>query len=90
MPRRNLFVGFWAGLIAGVIIAIALSGGHATPRATAQAQPQQPPVAVQRYQIFAWAHPAGSTGPGGVGTAALHGAYVLDTQSGKVWCNGSP
>jgi hypothetical protein len=85
MPKRNLVLGFWAGLIVGVIFTIALSVGLALPRAAAQAQPKEPTATVQRYQVSAWAYPALPTGPGGGGSSAMHGAYVLDTQSGKLW-----
>jgi hypothetical protein len=36
MLRRNLFVRFGAGLLAGAVGAFALMGGHATPHAVAQ------------------------------------------------------
>jgi hypothetical protein len=85
MPRRSLFVGFWVGLIAGVITTITLLGSHAAPRAAAQGLAQQPPAPVQRYQLSTWAYPAGSIGTTGSGSMAAHGAYVLDTQTGKVW-----
>jgi hypothetical protein len=94
MSRRNLFVGFWAGLAVGVVTALALSAAYAVPRVMAQPPPPGPTTsppggfrmrAVQRYQISAWAFPAGSAGPGGGGSAASYGAYILDTESGKVW-----
>jgi hypothetical protein len=40
---------------------------------------------VQRYQVSAWAFPASPNGPRGEPVAASYGAYILDTQSGKVW-----
>jgi hypothetical protein len=72
MTRMKFSIGLLAGLLLGMVAAVVLSGSYATPRALAQAQ--QPPAAPQRYRISAW-----SSGP------AFHGAYVLDTQSGKVW-----
>ena len=83
MTKKNLFVGFLTGLLLGVVVAVVLSGGYASPRAMAQAQ--QPTAAAQRYQLAAWRHPAGSVGTSGSGTQAMHGAYILDTQNGKVW-----
>jgi hypothetical protein len=85
MTTKNFFIGLLAGLLSGVVAAFVLSGGYAASRAMGQAQPQKPPPSVQRYQLAAWAHPAGSIGPNGGGTQAMHGAYVLDTQGGKVW-----
>jgi hypothetical protein len=76
MARRNRFIGFGAGLLAGVVVTIALSGGHAVPPALAQAPPASPAdlgAPPLRYQISAWARPAG------------YGAYILDTKSGQVW-----
>src|SRR4051794_36514144 len=84
MSRKNLFVGLWTGLAVGVVTALAFSGAPAVPRAMAQDQPQLSP-AVQRYQMSAWAFPAGSLGANLGGSAASYGAYILDTQSGKVW-----
>jgi hypothetical protein len=80
MPIKNSFVGFGAGLVAGVVATIALSGGQEIPRAMAQ-DPQ--PAASHRYLMQSWAYPAAvspttSYAPGS-------GAYILDTQSGKVW-----
>jgi hypothetical protein len=85
MTRKNFSVGLVAGLLAGAVAAFVLSGSYAASRAMGQAQPQKPLSSVQRYQLAAWAHPAGSVGPQSGGTQAMHGAYVLDTQSGKVW-----
>ena len=84
MSRKNLFVGLWAGLAVGVVTALAFSGAPAVPQAMAQAQPQMPP-AVQRYQMSAWAFPAGSLGANLGGSAASYGVYIFDTWSGKVW-----
>jgi hypothetical protein len=78
MPVKNSFVAFGAGLMAGVVATIALSGNHAIPRAMAQDQNTVPGL-TQRYQVSSWAHP----GAGGI--APSHGAYIIDTQTGKVW-----
>src|SRR4051812_48324853 len=80
MPERNRFVGFGAGLVAGLVIAMALSIGHATPRAIAQ-----PPLAAgPRFQISTWAY-RGAFGQQGGAFNPSSGAYVLDTQEGTVW-----
>jgi hypothetical protein len=76
-------IGLLAGLLSGLVAAFVLSGNPAASRAMAQAQ--QPPAAAQRYQLSAWAYPAGSVGNNLGGDQARHGAYILDTQSGKVW-----
>jgi hypothetical protein len=76
MTRRDWFAGFGAGLLAGVVAMIALTGGHAVPRAMGQPQPALPTdlaAPPQRYQVSAWARPAG------------YGAYILDTKSGQLW-----
>lgn len=85
MMRNRFPVGLFAGLLVGTLSAVLLSGGYATPRAIAQARTQQPTATTQRFQISAWAHPAGTYSNTGVGSNAMHGAYVLDTQTGKVW-----
>jgi hypothetical protein len=85
MKTKNSFIVLFAGLLSGVVAAFVLSGAYSTSRAMGQAQPQKPLSSVQRYQLAAWAHPAGSAGPNSGGTQAMHGAYVLDTQGGKVW-----
>jgi hypothetical protein len=72
MTRMKFSIGLLAGLLLGMVAAVVLSGSYATPRALAQAQ--QLPAASQRYRISAWGSDVGR-----------HGAYVLDTQSGKVW-----
>ena len=43
-----------------------------------------PGSALQRYTIATWAYPSGLVSPNN-GTQSQHGAYVLDTRSGKVW-----
>ena len=83
MMRNKLPIGLFAGLLVGTLSAVLLSGGYATPRAIAQAQ--QPTATTRRFQISAWAHPAGTHTITGGGSNAMHGAYVLDTQTGKVW-----
>jgi hypothetical protein len=82
MTRKNFSIGLLAGLLLGIVAAFVLSGNPNASRAMAQAQ--QPTAAAQRYQLSAWAHPAGSVANSG-GSQASHGAYILDTQSGKVW-----
>jgi predicted DNA-binding protein (UPF0251 family) len=74
-------LGVVGGLLAGLVLGTALASVFsATPLAMGQSQPQPLPVrpATPHFQIAAWAHPSGA-GP------ASHGAYILDTLSGKVW-----
>ncbi len=78
MTRKTFSLGLLTGLIVGVVAAVGFSGGHATPRALAQAQPQ-PSADPRFYLISAWAH------PGSPGGAPAHGAYVLDAASGEVF-----
>ena len=64
-------------------------------RAAGRAAPESPElvdVVIRRETLeyrytlpHAWSHPAGSVGPNLGGTNAMHGAYILDTQSGRVW-----
>src|SRR4051794_24230091 len=99
MRTRHLTVGFLAGLLMGVVASVALLSSRTLPQATAQVPsttheqprpatvqppqvPTQPPV--HRYQISAWAQPGATRDTGGF-IRPEHGAYVLDTQSGKVW-----
>ena len=83
MTKNKFSIGLLAGLLLGMAAAFVLSGNPNASRAMAQAQ--QPTAAAQRYQLAAWAHPAGSAGNNLGGDQAGHGAYVLDTQSGRVW-----
>jgi hypothetical protein len=74
MARRNVFSVFAIGLLTGVVAMIALSGGHAIPRAIAQEDPsQQPALQLYRYQVSPWA------------SSENHGAYIIDTTTGELW-----
>ena len=74
MVRRNVFFVFAVGRLTGVMGMIALSGGHAIPRAIAQDDPaQQPALQLYRYQVSPWA------------SAENHGAYIIDTATGELW-----
>jgi hypothetical protein len=79
MLKRNVSLGFWAGLAPGAVAMLALSGGQVVPRASAQQQPAEE----NRYQLQAWATRAvyGSNSF----TNASHGAYILDNSTGRVW-----
>jgi hypothetical protein len=85
MVKSAVSPGFWAGLIVGVVAVAAFSVSYALPRAMAQARNQEVTTArprgpaANRYQVSAWSYPSGT------GFGALHGAYILDTQDGKVW-----
>jgi hypothetical protein len=81
---NRYFTGLLAGLLLGVMAALVLSGGWAISRAAGQAQNVLPGSALQRYMIATWAHPSGLMNVN-QGTPSRHGAYVLDTRSGKVW-----
>jgi hypothetical protein len=74
MAQRNVFFVFAIGLLTGAFALIALSGGHALPRAMAQENPEQPPaVQLYRYQVAPWANPNS------------YGAYIIDTATGELW-----
>jgi len=79
MSRPNFSVGFGVGILVGILGTIALMGGQDVPRARAQDQATTPGLQ-QRYQLSSWAHAGASNGSG-----AMHGAFILDTQTGKVW-----
>jgi hypothetical protein len=86
MARKQLVAGFALGVLTTLVAVVLLSAGQEMPRAMAQTT-ETPPVqsSVGRYQISAWAH-AGSIGAVGAGSfQPSHGAYVLDTQTGRVW-----
>src|SRR3954454_6992778 len=67
MMRRTGLIGFGAGLLAGVVGTIALTGGHAVPRALAQVLP--PPVVtvetpvIQPQPVQVVSTPAGAASP---------------------------
>ena len=98
MTRKNVSIGFVAGLIAGLVAAFLLSGVPTVRKVMAQGyrrEQHQPPLQPmgERYRISTWAYPAGSIGTQGSGSQAQHGAYVLDSWTGKVWEireNGKP
>ena len=75
MTKMKFSIGILAGLLLSLFASFVLTGNPNASRAMAQAQqpPQQPPAAAPRYQLSAW------------GSHATRGAYILDTQSGKVW-----
>jgi hypothetical protein len=77
----------WTGFITLACLALGLlalgnrlSSGQ--PPAAKSEQAASPPI--QRYQISAWSRPAATRDTGGF-IAPTNGAYILDTQSGKVW-----
>ena len=78
MTRRNTFVGFAGGMLAGVVATLALTGDSAGPSAIAQAGQQAeqaagPPTVFPRYQISA------------VGSVSAPGALIIDNRTGVVW-----
>jgi hypothetical protein len=86
MERKTWFVGFAAGVLAGVVATIAISGGLGVPRVMAQVPGDQPtPFHAQailpppHYQLSSWGH----SGAGGIPPS--HGAYVLDIRTGQLW-----
>jgi hypothetical protein len=84
MSRTNGLVGFGAGLLAGVLLTIVLSGGQEVPRAMAQAPPTAPGPS-QRYALSAWSYPGTANDTRGSISPASYGAYIVDAQTGKVW-----
>jgi hypothetical protein len=72
VSKRDLFIGFGAGLASGLLSAATLINGNLMRRAEAQVA-AAPPAARGRFEISAWSAPG------------ISGAYVLDTQSGEVW-----
>ena len=80
MGKRQLLVGFGGGLIAGLAVGAGWLGGRALPRAEAQPGRAEPP----RFELKTWAYPGTAQGNGGV-IPGSHGAYILDTATGKLW-----
>jgi hypothetical protein len=85
MTGKNFSIGILTGLLLGSLSVIWLSG-VVNPRVMAQA-PAQQSAATQRYQLTSWAHGGRSSGGNSdnSGNQPSFGAYILDTQSGKVW-----
>jgi hypothetical protein len=79
MTRREMIVGFSLGLVVGFAVAVGCLNDRLMPRASAQAAPAEIP----RFQLRTWAYP-GFSGPNLSGQPS-HGAYVLDTVTGKLW-----
>jgi hypothetical protein len=79
MRRRDIVLGFCAGLVIALVVAVVFLSSHALPRATAQEARASAP----RYEFKVWAYP-GSSGERGPFPPS-HGAYVLDTATGKLW-----
>lgn len=77
MSRKSLIFGFAAGLLSGLLIAVTFFNARTMPRSSAQ---NAAPVEPLRFQLSAWAYPATN----GFGPAS-HGAYLLDTKTGKIW-----
>jgi hypothetical protein len=86
MARKQLVAGFVLGVFTTLAVVLVLSGGREMPRAMAQPAEAPPtPGAVGRYLASVWAHP-GAVGAAGAGSyQPSHGAYLLDTQTGRVW-----
>jgi len=78
MSRNKTALGFAAGLLIGLSVAVAWFGARGVIRAAQEVE------RTPAYQISAWAHPAASNNVTVV-DRARHGAYVIDTRSGKVW-----
>ena len=83
--RTNCFsTGLLAGLLFGVIAAYMFSGGSAhVPCGRRGSKPRARfgPATLHDCHLGV---PVGAHGPN-YGTHSEHGAYVLDTRSGKVW-----
>jgi hypothetical protein len=91
-PKR--FIGWFAvGFVPTLVGCFISSSGRWLPRAAAQdlTLPLQYHTLVDelsadagRYQISNWAIPAASSSAGSY-TSASHGAYIIDTRSGRIW-----
>ena len=81
MTRKKWLMGFGGGLLAGMVMIFAWTGGPSAPPVAAQ-QPDK--AATSRFQISTWSYPA-ANGGSQKGTTPSYGAYVVDTQNGNVW-----
>jgi hypothetical protein len=79
MSKRNLVLGFGAGLVAGLVTAVGWFGGHAMPKARAQAVAGAP----QRFQMTTWAY-HGTANQNSFWQGSF-GVFILDGTTGKVW-----
>jgi hypothetical protein len=72
-----------ASMIAGALLsAVAVRAQQGTETRARPADTTGPPM--QRYLLSVWSHSAGINNTGGP-ISPTHGAYIIDTQSGKVW-----
>ena len=85
MARRQVLFVFATGLLTGVVGMIVMMGGEEVPRAMAQDPAVAPLSAPGRFQVAAWAYPGAMGGVGAGSIPSSHGAYILDTQTGKAW-----
>jgi len=81
MWGRTVSVKVWTAMTIGLLAGAALSIPLIHPKVAAQAQ--QPVVQNQRYQMSTWAYPSGSAGGGG--SMSSFGAYIFDSQTGRLW-----
>jgi hypothetical protein len=94
MVWRNVSLGFVIGLLGWTVGEIMLSSDHFLPRTMAhapilqtlpQAAPPQQAATLGRYQMSTWVEYKALDGPCGNTIPVSHGAYILDTQTGRVW-----
>jgi hypothetical protein len=79
MSRKAWFMTFGAGLLVGLVMAFLWPFGHAVSKAAAQGDKAESP----RFQISAFGYPGTVGGPKLLDPNS--GAYIVDTQDGRVW-----
>jgi hypothetical protein len=83
MKRLNVIA---ASMMAGALVTGAVvraqQGSENRRLAAKPAEAVLPPI--QRYQLSAWSRPAAISDTSSF-IAPTHGAYIIDTQSGKAW-----
>ena len=93
MMRRNGLIGFGAGVLAGAVGMMALTGGHAVPRALGQVLP--PPVVtvetpvIQPQPVQVVAAPAGAASPRYQITSWAHPAAYAANGAGNAASHGA-
>jgi hypothetical protein len=83
MLKIRWSIGVVLAFFVGLMTAAILSGAH-LPMAIAQEATK--PSLAPRFQVSAWAYPATLNGSNSdQRQLASFGAYIVDTQTGKVW-----
>jgi hypothetical protein len=79
MSRNAWFMTFGAGLLVGLVMAFFWPFGHTVPAAAAEAEKAE----TAHFQVSAFGYAGTAGGPKLLEPSS--GAYIVDTQDGRVW-----